>query len=347
MSPKKSFQTFKEKANNWLYDHMLLRKTLENGWIFLVCTLSALIFAIGFNMFMDPGFSIEGSHVMDHIVSGGVSGMGQVVVLFCEVLGWKNIDASLAYSILYFVINIPVLLLAFFKIGKKFAIFTLINVGEVSLFMGLLNPTNVELMKIMSEFIATNGGGFLGRAIFGGVCTGLSTALAFKVDISTGGVDIIAFYVGLKKRTTVGKYSAFINAITITSFTLLECINNGFVIGEVAQSLSKVFFSGVYLLMVMLVIDTINVRNKKLKVEVVTERLELGKDLISAVPHAATLIKGEGVYSGKERYIFTMVVSSYELKNVIHFIKKKDPMSFVEVTPLSQVYGRFYTKPVK
>lgn len=97
----------------------------------------------------------------------------------------------------------------------------------------------------------------------------------------------------------------------------------------------------------MLVIDTINVRNKKLKIEVVTERLELGKDLISAVPHAATLIKGEGVYSGKERYIFTMVVSSYELKNVIHFIKKKDPMSFVEVTPLSQVYGRFYTKPVK
>ena len=87
--------------------------------------------------------------------------------------------------------------------------------------------------------------------------------------------------------------------------------------------------------------------NKKLKIEVVTERLELGKDLISAVPHAATLIKGEGVYSGKERYIFTMVVSSYELKNVIHFIKKKDPMSFVEVTPLSQVYGRFYTKPVK
>ena len=326
---------------------MLLRKTLENGWIFLVCTLSALIFAIGFNMFMDPGFSIEGSHVMDHIVSGGVSGMGQVVVLFCEVLGWKNIDASLAYSILYFVINVPVLLLAFFKIGKKFAIFTLINVGEVSLFMGLLNPSIVELMKTMSEFIATNGGGFLGRAIFGGVCTGLSTALAFKVDISTGGVDIIAFYVGLKKRTTVGKYSAFINAITITSFTLLECINNGFVIGEVAQSLSKVFFSGVYLLMVMLVIDTINVRNKKLKIEVVTERLELGKDLISAVPHAATLIKGEGVYSGKERYIFTMVVSSYELKNVIHFIKKKDPMSFVEVTPLSQVYGRFYTKPVK
>ena len=59
------------------------------------------------------------------------------------------------------------------------------------------------------------------------------------------------------------------------------------------------------------------------------------------------MIKGEGVYSGKERYIFTMVVSSYELKNVIHFIKKKDPMSFVEVTPLSQVYGRFYTKPVK
>lgn len=340
MGRRHHLENFRDKSNNWLYDHLWARRTLSFLWLFFLSTLSALVFSIGFECFMDPGDDLG------RIVSGGVSGLSQVLTLFFEICGWTNIDVNLAYSILYFVLNIPVILLGWFGIGKKFTIYTLINVVEVSLFMNWLSPTNIGLMREMAIFV-NNNGGFLSRALFGGVCTGLSAAICYKGDFSTGGIDVIAFYISLRKKTMVGKYSAFLNGLIVVLFTLLECIQVRFAFAASAETLAKVFYSAMYLLASMLVVDTINVRNKKMKIEIVSSNRELGDDLISAIPHGVTLIHGEGVYSGNPRYIFTMVVSSYELNEAIRLIKKKDPSSFINVTTLQQVYGRFHTKPVK
>ena len=63
--------------------------------------------------------------------------------------------------------------------------------------------------------------------------------------------------------------------------------------------------------------------------------------------HGATMVTGIGVYTGKERYIFTMVVSSSEVNALLKLVKKEDPSAFVQVIDLAQVYGRFFVKPVK
>ena len=78
----------------------------------------------------------------------------------------------------------------FFGIGKRFAIFTLVNVIETSLFMRFISPNYIPLLEDIAQIISKEGG-LLSRALFGGVCTGLSSALCFKVEISTGGIDII------------------------------------------------------------------------------------------------------------------------------------------------------------
>jgi uncharacterized membrane-anchored protein YitT (DUF2179 family) len=339
MSLKQKFQAFKMKADNWLYDHMALKNGLNWTGIFLVSTLSALCFAFGFNVFMDISET-------DKIVSGGVSGIGQVVVLFFELCGWKIEDTHLAYSIIYFLINIPLILLAWFKIGKRFSIFTLINVAEVSLFIKLLTPSYIPLFSLMSDFVS-NQGGLLARALFAGVTTGLSSALAYRVDISAGGIDVIAYYVGLKKHTLVGKYSVIVNSITLVCFTLLTCALAGWATSPVAESFSRAFYSVVYMFTGMLVVDNINVRNKKVKIEIITTRKDLGAVLIDSIPHGATILKGQGVYTGEDKYIITIVISYYEIKQVVDLVKKEDDKAFVQVVPLAQVYGRFYMKPVK
>jgi|LAHS01.1.fsa_nt_gb uncharacterized membrane-anchored protein YitT (DUF2179 family) len=355
---KNTFEDLKSKEKNWMLDHPIAHGIVSNAWIFFVCTLSAFVFGFGFNAFMDPGASLidhtnnDAPLVLLKLVAGGVSGVSQVIVNFIELCGVKTIDQGGAFdehlciSILYFVINIPLLILAWIGIGKKFAIYTAINVAEVSLFVAVLKVDIVPFVDYMAVFVNANGG-LLARALFAGVLTGLSSALAFKVDISAGGIDIIAYYIALKKNTLVGKYSVMLNSITVVLFSITTAALSGWNLGDSSTAFGRIFYSLLYMLVGMFVVDTINVRNKKMKVEVVSSNKELGQMLISLVPHGATMTTGIGVYTGKERYVFTMVVSSYEVNDLVKAVRKEDPTSFVQVVQLSQVYGRFFMKPVK
>ncbi len=360
MNIKRRFEEYKEKRTNWLYDHMWAKRGIDIFVSLVLCTLSALIFAFGFNCFMDLG-SFGSTNSTDalnfqKIASGGMSGVSQVVVSFCEVIyeaiHGKGTSASvfpesLLYSILYFALNAPMCLLAWFGIGKRFTIFTLINVVETSLFIKLLSIEDIAVMQEIAKFITQNGG-LLSRALVGGVCTGLSCAICFKIDASTGGIDIISYYIALKKKTLVGKYSFILNSITIVSFTLLAITKEGWNEPSfVASYVGGALYSVLYVLISKIIIDSINIRNKKVKVEIVSSRRDLGEFLIESLPHGATMVVGEGVYTGKERYIFTMVVSSYELSQLMKLIKKEDDSAFVQVVPLSAVSGRFYTKPIR
>jgi uncharacterized membrane-anchored protein YitT (DUF2179 family) len=363
---KRAFSSFQEKKKNWMYDHPVAKNIIDYVLTFIVCTLSAFVFAFGFNAFMDPGANLKNSSgvavILPKLVAGGVSGISQVIALFLELCGVKNIamggnfDEHLFYSIAYFVINIPLLVLAWTGIGKRFAIFTLINVAEVSIFIKLLTVDRLSFINYLAIFVNDNGGLFA-RAAFAGVLTGLSSALAFKMDISAGGIDIVAYYIALRKGTMVGKYSVIMNSITVALFSLLTAALGNPVAGEAfvaawdpqftAQAFGRIFYSVLYMLVGMILVDSINVRNKKMKIEVVTERKDLGSVLISSVPHGATLVQGQGVFTGQPRFIITMVVSSYEVRDVVKIVQKEDPHAFVQVVSLAQVYGRFFMKPVK
>ena len=343
MRIKKQEEKIKNKINNWFYDHHKAKTLVEWVLIFIVSTISSLIFAFGFNCFMD----VTGHPDSPNIVAGGVSGIAQVLVLFFELCGWKINDTHLAYSIIYFLINVPLMLLAFFKIGKRFAIFTGINVIEVSLFIKLLSVSSIPAFGQVFEFVTKYGGGLIGRALFGGLCIGLSSALAFYVDISTGGVDILATYIGNKKNAMVGKYSTALNSVTLTCYSLLSMALANWNQTEVAYVIARAFYSLLYFFTCSLVIDKIHLRNKKVKLEIISMNSDIASVLIEAFPHGATIVEGKGVYSGTTRYVITMVVSSGEVKPLINLVRKNDPSAFVEVTPLTQVYGRFHTKPIK
>lgn len=350
---KKKFGDFKGRMNDWFYDHLPLKRGLDFFVALIISTLSALCFAFGFNCFvsLQTKTVVDGNAVwvIDKFVAGGVSGISQTITTFLYLCG-LNLTVSeehLLFSILYFVINVPVIVLAFFGIGKRYTLLTLINVVETSIFTELLKPENVEIIYQISQYVNAHGG-LLARVIFGGVCTGMSTAIAFKGDLSTGGIDVVAYWIALKKRTSVGKYAALMNGVTLTLYTILSCSLDGW--GDkqlVGEHFARAVFSLVYLFVTALVVDRIHTRNKKVKLQIISSQEEMGQFLISHIPHAATMIKGTGVYSGTERYIFDIVISSYELSSAIKLIKQEDETAFIEVLPLTQVEGRFYMKPIK
>ena len=337
----------KHKLNSFLYNHLWLKHVYDYAIPLFLSVLSALLFSFGLNVFLQP--EILGVPNASSMVSGGSSGLAQVFKSLFEMIRGNDVSEqtkTVVFNICYFSINIPLLILAYFGVGKRFATFTLINVGCVVLFDFLFtidgSACQVALNQIANH-IQQDGGGELSRALFAGICTGLSSAIAFKAEASAGGIDIVSYYLSNKKSTLAGKYGIVINGFIITTFAILTGIRDG----SAANAITSVCFSLVYLLTVMLVVDIINVRNKKAEIQIITSNKDLPKLLIANIPHGATISEAKGVFTEDEKIIIYMVVSNVEVKRAVNIIKTLDPESFVNVTQLQAVYGNFHIKPVK
>ena len=227
--PEMKKKSLKSKISDVLYDHPLMKSSLNNGFALLVVILSAFLFAFGFKCFISPA-NLATAQDGHRLISGGVSGISQTLILFVDLVSndWITLNGryDLIYSILYFGLNIPVFILAWKGISKRFAIFTLINVGMVSVFTTVLGFFDEPIIFKIADFCGANGG-LITRALFAGACTGVSSAIAYRVGASAGGIDVVAYYIALRKSTLVGRYSVYINGITVGLFTILSIADAG------------------------------------------------------------------------------------------------------------------------
>lgn len=330
---------FKHKWIDFKYDHVVLLEGLNIAKSTFLSIFAAAFYAFAFYCFVTPA-SVDHSTVNgSSIITGGVGGITQVIALILELSG-LNVNAYTIQSIGYFVLNIPILIFAFFKIGKRFAIITLINVALSSAFIQLF-----KLAPIMSEIANAIKDEHLARVLFAGVCVGLSSASAYLGEVSCGGIDVFSYYFSMRKSTSIGKYSVFLNSFIISFYTILTIVYNK---GEhVDVAILAFMYSVIYLLVNMLVVDVINVKNKKVQVQIITNRDDMRSILIANFPHSNTVVKAKGGYSHTEKQIIYMIISSNETKKVISLARRIDPKSFIAVTSLIQTYGNFFIKPVE
>ena len=107
-----------------------MKKTFEN-WAYhdyttklSVSIVYALIASVALNFFYQPG----------HIYSSGITGLAQILTTLSKSL----IGFEVPVSTTLYLLNIPLFVLAWFKIGKKFTIFTFITVTLTSLCIHIL-----------------------------------------------------------------------------------------------------------------------------------------------------------------------------------------------------------------
>lgn len=333
----KKSERIKKKINNYLFDHRGLKLFLDHTNAFIHAALAAFIFAFGFASFITPA-----SEEYLHIATGGVSGVSQTVALILSSVGAPEwMTGSTIISVAYFVLNIPILTFAFFKVGKRFAIYSAINVGLSSLFIYLLSRIGFTSVIASNDLIKNHE---LVRVLFGSLCVGVSSAYAYRGDISCGGIDVFSYYFALRKSSGIGKYGIMINGIVVSSYHITFVCTHP---SQWATGVIALFFSVLYLFVANLVIDAINLRNKKMQVQIITASEYLAPVLIANFPHGATVVDAEGAYSHTPKKIVYMVVSSSQVKDVVNLSRKVDPHAFISVTSLVQVYGNFFIKPVE
>lgn len=263
----------------------------------------SLAVAVALNFFWTPG----------HMYSSGVTGFAQLINTMSE----RFLPVTLSTSALYFVLNLPLLLLAWIKIGHKFTFFTIITVILGSIMMRLVQPLNMHIDPLVC-------------AIFGGMINGLGTGFALKNGISTGGLDIIGIVIQRKTGTSYGKISILINLIIIAAA--------GFAFGwtRALYSALTIFING-------RVIDAVYTQHQKLQVTIVTEQPHAIIDGIQEKMHRGITIfhDVEGAYSHNEKKVLITVIDRYDMYDILHIVKKSDPYAFMSVTEVERVYGSF------
>ena len=157
-------------------------KTYLKDYFFL--TIGALIYA----------FAIEGFLIPSKIIDGGVTGISMIL----------STITSQPLGIFIVCINLPFIILALQKLGKRFVFSTfysiLIFAAGVTFFGKMFHGhciiDNLELFLV---------------AIFGGLILGAGVGLIIRNGASVDGTEILAIYSTKKIPFSVGEIIMFIN----------------------------------------------------------------------------------------------------------------------------------------
>lgn len=348
----KYWTTKRSNFQNFLTSHKKTRICFEYLIALFATGISAFLTAFAFRAFLSP----SNPNILN-IVSGGCSGIARTIGLIAQMINPK-IDMYSVYSISYFIINIPLLYVAFRFLGLRFGIFSALNVILVSIITTYL-PSNFS--STIADYVAcvipgSDGvlyqAGILARVIIAAMLNGVGSSIAFAANVSAGGADIMSYYFSSRKSTNIGRYTLAINLSVMLLFSILfftngVVTNGGFKAEYLADAFIIFIFAIIYSIVLVLVIDFINRRNKKEQIQIITKDEKLAKLILTKIPHGATIVRAKGAFTGEDRIIIYIVVSIYETKNVVTLVKNADPKSWVNVTSVKQVYGRFFIRPIK
>ena len=150
--------------------------------------IGSLIYGIGIYMFVVPA----------NIAPGGASGIALMV----------NFVTGLPVGTLTLVLNVPLLILAWFYLSKKFAVSTAITTAVCSFVLDFVVPL----------FIPVYAGDRLLCSLYGGVLVGAGMALIFIAGSTTGGTDILG-YILQKKRPhmSIGRALMIVDGIILAA----------------------------------------------------------------------------------------------------------------------------------
>lgn len=237
------------------------------------------------------------------------SGIGGLALLLNKL---TRIDAGL----LNLLLNLPLLVLGFLKLKKSVMYNTLLSVAFVSVFLTII-PT-----QSIAEELFLN-------VIFGGVIVGIGVGIILKYSGTTGGMDIVAMIISQNSNISIGLIMTILNGIIVI------CAGFLFDWNLALMTLLSIYITGK-------TVDTIFTANIKLNVNIITSNYEgIRGALIKEIHRGFTVTDIYGGYSNDQKQMITMVLTRYELPNVIRIAKAHDQNCFINVYETTEVHGNF------
>ena len=241
-----------------------------------------------------------------------MTGFSGIALIFYRLFG-------LPVGMMTILLNIPVALIAFKLLGRRFFLKSLIMMVVSSLMIDYLAPL----------FPAYQGDRLL-AAICTGVVGGLGYALIFMRGASTGGADFVIMSLkALRPHLSIGTISFAIDLVIVLA--------GGFLLEDVDGVLYGLIVS--YLL--AQVIDKVTYRIDQGKTAlIVTDRgREVAQAIDREVDRGSTVIEAKGGYQGDQRQLVLCACNNKEMVHIRALAKAVDPKSFVIIMESNEVVG--------
>ncbi len=272
-------------------------------YVFIIGGLA--LYAFGISAFVLP----------EKVVTGGVVGLAS---LFHFAFGWN-------VGIVNYAINIFLLAIAFYSVGKQFVIKTIFGATVASFILYILQPLFTQPIVDGEPFM---------NIIIGATLCGIGIGITFSHNGSSGGTDIVAAIATKHTTLSFGRMMLYCDILIISS--------SYFIFHDV----DKILFGLIFIVVIAAVSDwTINNSRQAVQFLIVSERWE---DIANAINNDAnrgcTLIHGTGWYTKQDVKVLLVVARRTESVNIFRIIKAIDANAFVIQTLVNGAYGIGFDK---
>ena len=276
-----------------------MKATKHDFWIIVQILFGCAIVAASFSFLTYP----------NNIVSGGLTGVSQIL----------NLLTGLPVGMMIAAMNVPLFIVAWRKFGIRFIIFSLIGTAGCSVFIDLFSLIDLTLTNDM-----------LLAAIYGGVFYGLGYGIVYRAGGTTGGTDILARL--LRRRyphINFGTISLALDVVVLVTFAIV--FNR--------------FDASMYTIIMMYVSSRIvnailyGLSNSGVCHIITVMPGEICEAIGGRLGRGATIMRGEGAYSGTDRYVVLCAVKRQQIPTLRRIVSEVDEGAFVIVTESHAVFG--------
>lgn len=268
---------------------------------FILLTGSTLLMAVGTYFFK----------FTNNFTFGGITGLA---VLIAKLLPISASDFS-------FIINMLLLVLGMFVLGKSFA-------AKTAYCSILLSVT----LSVLERVCPMNGPLTNQRMLelcFAVALPALGSAVLFNIGSSSGGTDIIAMILKKYSSFDIGRALLFTD-ILVTLF--------GFFIFDVETGLYSVLGLAVRSFMIDGFIENLN-QSKYFNV-VCNNPEPICDFIVQKLQRGATVCHAQGAFSGQDKYVIFTAMNPSQAVKLRNFIKAFAPDAFILISNTSEIIGK-------
>lgn len=280
---------------------------IDNVFFIIGCVL----YSLGVNIFAIP----------NNIAQSGITGLAIII---------NYLVPKLQVGLLAFLLNIPLLVLAWIFIGKRFTLKTLWVTAMLSLVID-----GVKLLMTKGLIGAYMGDKIL-AALFCGAMCGAGLALIIVRGATSGGTDVIGRLIkSAYPHLSVAKMIMVSDAVIVLAAAI------------VFRSVDSAMYAAILIFVSSQVMDFIlyGTGNGKMLYIFTRNGDTISKEIVSHGKRGATVIDTKGGYTGEKGNLVICAARSSEIPKIRKLVKNTDPESFIVLAEANEIYGKGFTPP--
>lgn len=264
-------------------------------------------------------FALKSFLVPNHFFDGGITGMSLLV----HELYHLNL------AVLIIIFNLPLIIISYFSVGKRFATRTFLSVLFLAICLWLLPSVDITHDKLIVS-------------IFGGVFLGIGIGLVMRAGAALDGIEVLALYTLKKTSFTITEIILGINIVIFSIAALKFGIETSLYSVLTYFAATRTIDYVVEGIQAFTGVTIISGKSEEIKYQLVNE---LGRGI--------TIYKGErGFLPGKfdvsaECDIIYTVITRLEMRKLKNLVYEIDPKAFVFAQTIKEASGGIIKSRIK